>query len=159
MSQSRSRKSSISTLRTKSVVSSALPATLTGPELRPVLLPGHMSLLPRRQAELRQEFREFADKIMVLHHHNMPVKMYGSDYHAADILKAAYHFNARRHVNTLCDDVTYMTLSVEVIRSLEDVGSMVVRAIHLHRHAVVMKYRYLVRKFSNLLTKFCLSPR
>jgi hypothetical protein len=53
MSQSRSRKSSISTPRTKSVVGSALPATLTGPELRPVLLPDHMSLLPRRQ---RQNF-------------------------------------------------------------------------------------------------------
>jgi hypothetical protein len=141
MLQSRSRKSSISTLRTKSVVSSALPATLTGPELRPVLLPGHISLLPRRQAELRQEVREFADKITVLHHHSMPVKMYGSDYHAANILKAAYHFNAQRHVRHVIIERVDMTLSVEVTRSLEDVGSMVVRAIHLHRHAVV-KYSF-----------------
>jgi hypothetical protein len=82
--------------------------------------------------------------------------MYGSDYHAADILKAAYRFNAQHHVNTLCDDVTYMTLSIEAICSLEDVGSMAVRAIHLHRHVVLMKYHYHVRKLSKLLTKFCL---
>jgi hypothetical protein len=89
-------------------------------------------------------------------HHNMPVKMYGSDYHAADIFEAAYRLNAQHHVRHVIREHVDMMLSVEAIRSLEDVGSMVVRAIHLHRHVLAMKYHYLVRKFSKLLTKFCL---
>jgi hypothetical protein len=70
--------------------------------------------------------------MMVLHQHNMPVKMYGSDYHAADIFKAAYRFNAQRHVRHVITGRVDMMLIVEALRSLEDVGSMVVRAIHIH---------------------------
>jgi hypothetical protein len=113
--------------RQRAASNSDRPRASSCPASRP-----YVPITEETKADLRQEFGEFADMIMVLHQHNMPVKMYGSDCHAADILKAAYRFNAQRHVRHVITERVDMMLSVEAIRSLEDVGSMVVRAIHLY---------------------------
>jgi hypothetical protein len=53
------------------------------------------------KAKLCQDLRDFAAQMMVQYDHDVPVKKYGTDYHAFDVFKAAYCFDARRHVNSV----------------------------------------------------------